>query len=90
VKFLVKGCAEDEIDFLTSRRSIRKFKQEKIDFEEILKILDTARFAPSSRNSQPWRFIVITDESLKEKLSEIHPYARPLKNAPLRNSGCMR
>jgi len=80
---LVKGCAEDKIDFLTSRRSIRKFKQEKIELEEVLKIIDAARFAPSARNSQPWRFIIITDELLKEKLSEIHQYAWPLKGAPL-------
>jgi len=50
---LVKRCEEDKLDFLTSRRSIRKFKQEKIELEEVLKIIDAARFAPSARNSQP-------------------------------------
>lgn len=46
-------------------------------------MLDIARFAPSARNSQPWEFLVVTDPAVKEKLAGIHPWAYPLKEAPL-------
>lgn len=48
-----------------------------------MKIIDTARYAPSSGNSQPWRFIVVEDPEVKRKLSALHVGARPLLNAPL-------
>ncbi|MEZ0289555.1 MAG: nitroreductase family protein [Sulfolobales archaeon] len=49
----------------------------------IKKILDVARFAPSAGNRQPWIFIVITDTGIKDKLSQIHRWAYPLREAPL-------
>ncbi|MEM0021885.1 MAG: nitroreductase family protein [Fervidicoccaceae archaeon] len=75
--------AEEKIEFLISRRSVRRFTQENIDDELIEKILYAARYAPSARNSQPWIFIVVREKSLKEELSRIHPYAYPLREAPL-------
>ena len=74
---------EDHLEFLKSRRSIRRFKEEKPPLELILKAIDVARYAPSAKNSQPWRFIIIDDPEVKTKLAEIHLWARPLKNAPL-------
>ncbi|MEM1640754.1 MAG: nitroreductase family protein [Acidilobaceae archaeon] len=66
-----------------SRRSIRRFKKTPLDISLVLKAIDVARYAPSSRNSQPWRFIIISDESLKNALSSIHQWAWPLREAPL-------
>lgn len=74
---------EDHLKFLLSRRSIRRFRREPIALEEVLRILDVARFAPSAGNRQPWRFIVVTDPEVKGRLSELHPWAWPLREAPL-------
>lgn len=71
------------MDLLRTRRSIRKFKQVKPTRELLLKAIDVARFAPSARNTQPWRFIIIEDQTLKERLASLHPSARPLKDAPI-------
>jgi len=67
------------IDALLERRSVRVFREDVPDLTAILRALDIARFAPSAGNRQPWKFVVIRDRSLIEKLSEIHPHARPLK-----------
>ena len=40
------------------RRSIRKYKKDRIPHDDILKMLDAARAAPSAKNRQPWKFIV--------------------------------
>jgi F420 biosynthesis protein FbiB-like protein len=56
--------------FLRSRRSIRRFKQAPVPHDCIQRILETAIFAPSAHNLQPWRFAVITSSAVKERLAE--------------------
>ena len=70
-----------QIQFLLTRRSIRKFKDEDVPLEILLDIVDVARWAPSSKNRQPWEFIVIRDRSILEKLSTFHPGCKPLSEA---------
>lgn len=52
------------------RRSIRKFKPDMVPDALIDKILEAARLAPSGSNRQPWRFQVIRDTALKERLCQ--------------------
>lgn len=68
---------------LNERRSIRKYKNEVIDKQELIKILGGAMYAPSAANKQPWHFLVIDDVLLLDRIREIHPYASMLKSAPL-------
>ncbi|MBR1648202.1 MAG: nitroreductase family protein [Alphaproteobacteria bacterium] len=53
---------------ILSRRSIRKFKNQKIEREILEKIIAAAQYAPSAHNKQPWEFLVIED---KEKLASL-------------------
>jgi len=76
-------CESDFLKFLLTRRSIRKFKKKPVDLNLILKILDVARYAPSAKNSQPWEFIVVTNEAVRERLSRIHMWASPIRKAPI-------
>lgn len=57
-------------NFLRTRRSIRRFKAEPVPDSVIQNILATATFAPSAHNRQPWRFVVMTDSSVKQALAE--------------------
>jgi len=63
------------LDVMRSRRSIRKYKQEPIADLLINEILEAGRWAPSGMNNQPWRFVVIKDESLKKKISDLTHYS---------------
>lgn len=56
---------------IKGRRSIRNFKAEKVKDEDILLILESATFAPSAINKQPWNFIVTKDNALKKKMSRV-------------------
>ena len=56
-------------DFLRSRRSVRRFKPDPIPDSVLKNILHTATFAPSAHNRQPWRFCVVTDSSVKQRLA---------------------
>lgn len=71
------------MDFLTlakERYSCRYFSDKKVEQEKINKILEAARLAPTGRNSQSQRILVLTDETELNKLSGCTPYGW---NAPL-------
>ena len=55
---------------IKDRRTIRRFKSDPIEEEKLRAILDAGRGAPSFSNLQPWRFIVIKDQKLKNKLDK--------------------
>ncbi len=57
-------------DAIASRRSIRKFVQEPLDQNDLREIIRLASLAPSAWNVQPWRFAVVQDPALKERLRE--------------------
>lgn len=61
---------DDILEIIKSRRSIRNYKKEKIKDEDILKILEAGRWAPSASNNQPWRFIVVKDQELIKKIGD--------------------
>ncbi|OGR20620.1 MAG: NAD(P)H-dependent dehydrogenase/reductase [Desulfobacula sp. RIFOXYA12_FULL_46_16] len=72
------------LDLISTRRSIRKFKQQPIEKEKIDILTEAALRSPSSRGFNPWRFIFIEDRALLEKLSKAKPHGAVfLKDAPL-------
>lgn len=71
------------LEAIFTRRSIRKYKSQSISAGEIKKLLQAGMSAPSSMNLKPWRFIVINDRTILDGISEIHPHAKMLKEAPL-------
>lgn len=54
----------DLMRLIMSRRSTREYLDKPVDRQLIEQILDAGRSAPSSLNTQPWRFAVITDKRL--------------------------
>ncbi|MHB1315009.1 MAG: nitroreductase family protein [Christensenellales bacterium] len=53
---------------LKSRRSIRKYKSMPIRKDTLEKILEAARLAPSAANKQQWKFVVVEDPALIQKM----------------------
>jgi len=64
-------------------RSIRKYKSQPIPDETLRKILEAGRRAPSWCNVQPWHFIVIEDQNIKQKLSELAGGQKQVALAPV-------
>ena len=57
---------------IKNRRSIRKFDSKKVDNSIIKEILYHGSLAPSGKNRQPWRFVVLQEnEELKNKIADI-------------------
>ena len=59
---------EDFYNLLKTRRSIRKFKNQSVEKDKIQRLLDAAMEAPSGKNRQNWRFVVVTGTKRNEYL----------------------
>ena len=72
------------IKLLGTRRSIRKFKDQPLEQGKIDKLVEAALRSFSSRGFNPWRFIVVNDPALMDRLSAAKSHGSSfLKNAPL-------
>lgn len=58
------------INGIKERRSIRKYKTAEVSVETIKKLIDSARYAPSWKNSQTTRYYVVVDENVKDDIAE--------------------
>ena len=63
----------DTLEIIKRRRSVRQFTDEPISKEILTEILDAARWAPTASNQQRWRFIVVTDPTVKEMIRKVSP-----------------
>ena len=73
---------------LAGRRSIRRFLPAPVEPEKLRACLEAARISPSAHNVQPWRFIVVDDPGLKDRLTEaafsgIYSASKFAANAPV-------
>src|SRR5579875_1624328 len=58
-------------DAITSRRNVRQFADRPIDDAVLERILEAGRRSPSSRNGQPWDFVVVTDRGQLQELATV-------------------
>jgi len=70
-------------EVLKARRSTRQFTDEGVTGEQIMKLLDAAVAAPNACNMQSWHFYVVTDASVKRRLSETKTVADWATTAPV-------
>lgn len=71
------------MDFILSRRSIRKYTAEPVEEEKISSLLRAAMSAPSAHNQQPWVFVIIDDREVLDRIPDFHPYSSMLLHAPI-------
>lgn len=71
------------IDAIKHRRSIRKFENKPVEDEKLNKILEAARLAPSGSNQQPWFFIIVKDDIVKQELAVATNNQMWIAHAPL-------
>jgi nitroreductase len=65
------------------RRSVRDFTPEEVATEAIEEILRAGSWAPSGKNNQPWRFVVVRNPALKAQVAAQTRYGRTIEAAPV-------
>jgi len=73
----------DTFTCIRTRREIRDYQDKAIPDKSLLRILEAGRLAPSSKNSQPWHFIVIKNKESLKQISELTPTGAHILSAPL-------
>ena len=56
------------MDAIQTRRSIRDYLNRPVEEDKLQRILNAGRLAPSARNGQEWRYVVVRDPAMLEKL----------------------
>ncbi len=86
----------EALEAIKTRKSIRKYKSTPVDDKTLELVLEAARWAPSWSNTQCWRFIVVRDSDLKNKLADTlvgvsdkpNRATEAMRNAPVAIVGC--
>lgn len=73
----------DTLTCIRTKRELRDYLDKPVPQECIDAILEAGRLAPSSKNSQPWHFIVIRDKETLRRISELTPTGKHIAQAPM-------
>jgi nitroreductase len=73
----------DVFTAIKTRRSIRAFTDKQVTDEEVTKLIEAARWAPSAGNIQPWEFIIVKDPEVKHGLCEAAMNQTFIEEAPV-------
>ncbi|MBN1684929.1 MAG: nitroreductase family protein [Gammaproteobacteria bacterium] len=80
----------ETLEAILTRRSVRRFIQDKsVPADIVEKLLEAGMNAPSARNEQPWHFVVVDQRELLDKIPTVHPYSKMCLEAPLAIICCM-
>ena len=76
-----ENAEKGALETIMSRKSVRSYTDEAVSPAQIETLLKAAMAAPTGMNVQPWRFVVLTDQAVKDQLAG--PRGGMVKNAPL-------
>jgi nitroreductase len=65
------AATDSVFEAMFTQRAIRRFRQEPVPEELILKVVEAATKAPNGNNRQPWGWIVVQDEEKKKAIAEV-------------------
>ncbi len=78
----------DVIDAIQTRKSVREFLDKPVEEEKLKLVLEAARQAPSASNRQEWRFVVVRDLALRQKLAQAAGSQAFVGQAPVIIAAC--
>ena len=73
----------DTQEAIRTKRAIRQFSDQKLTEDAVLEIINAGRHAQSSKNTQPWHFIIVQDKGTLSELSKLGHFAGHLAGAAL-------
>jgi len=73
----------DVFEAIKNRKSVRAYSDEKVSEEDVKRLIDAARLAPSAGNIQPWEFVIVKNMEMKRKLSDAALNQTFIQTAPV-------
>ncbi|HII07736.1 MAG TPA: nitroreductase [Methanotrichaceae archaeon] len=78
----------DVSEAIQKRRSIRKYQGRQIEEEKLDRVLEAGRLAPSARNLQEWKFVIVRDEARRKRIAEAAKGQTFVGEAPVVIAAC--
>ncbi|MGI8691171.1 MAG: nitroreductase family protein, partial [Thermomicrobiales bacterium] len=75
--------AHEMIEGMRQVRQARLYRPDPVPEDVLMELLEVARWTGSSRNSQPWHFVVVTDKEQLRQLSQLRTPINWMADAPL-------
>ena len=76
------------MDAVRGRRSVRCYLEQSVEEEKLEAVLEAGRLAPSARNMQDWKFIVVRDQATRQKLAKAARDQQFVGEAPVVIAAC--
>ncbi len=73
---------------IKKRRSIRSYQDKPIEEDKLLRVLEAGRLAPSAKNLQEWRYVIVKDKELRKKVAVASNNQYFIAEAPVIVVGC--
>lgn len=75
--------AREVLEQIRKVRQIRQYRSDPVPEDVVTELLEVARWSGSSRNTQPWHFIVVDDREILRRISRLRPPINWVADAPL-------
>ena len=73
---------------IRARHSVRSYQDRSVEQEKLARVLEATRLAPSARNDQEWRFVVVTDRAKRKALATEASTQAFMAEAPVIIAAC--
>jgi len=73
----------DVFEAIKGRRSVRAYTSEEVSEEDVGRLIEAARLAPSAGNIQPWEFVIVTNAETKRRLAAAALHQTFIEEAPV-------
>jgi nitroreductase len=70
-------------DVIQNRHSVRAYTDDPVPEDVLVRILEAARKAPSASNKQPWKLVVVSDQTTREAIAASGTYGKFLSECPI-------
>ncbi len=78
----------DVMEAIRTRKSVRSYKADEVEQEKLEAVLEAARLAPSARNLQEWKYVVVRDSGMRKKLAAAAANQKFVAEAPVVLAAC--
>ena len=73
----------DVLEAIEKRRSVRAYTSDEVSEEDVERLIEAARWAPSAGNIQPWEFVIVRNAETKRRLSDAALHQTFIEEAPV-------
>ena len=80
----------DAMEAIKKRYSVRSYQDRAVETEKLDSILEAARLAPSASNRQEWRFVVVQDKGIRQRLMQAAKDQAFVGQAPVVIAACAK